>query len=302
MAPADFEVIIADDGAGDGACLAEAGGYPFATVGVATPGQGATEARNCGSERSRGGVLVFVDDDMTLAPPALAALYKACQRLRPPAIVLGALRLPEGMIDSNRTYAMPAVRNGQDPERHYPELHYSACKTGLLALRRRDFVALGGFQDPTGGWPNWDDVDFGYRASRAGFRLYLARTAEAVHHDEPLGDLASAGRRWHAASKAAVRLFQRYPDMAPEMPVFKDKLPIQWKQDRPALVVRKVARRLASTRLSLCLLEQAATTWPGEGGRLALQRWFLGGNMARGYRAGLRELAQNGGQKNGEQR
>jgi glycosyltransferase involved in cell wall biosynthesis len=290
MAPAEFEVIVADDGAGDGARLAEEGGYPFVTIGVAAGGQGATLARNLGSQQSRGDVLVFVDDDISLEPAALAALYEACQRLTPPVIVLGCLSLPEGVIDSNRTYGPPRFLNGHGPERDYRALHYSACKTGLLALRRRDFEALGGFQDPTGGWPNWDDVDFGYRASRAGFRLYLALAAQGMHHDTTMGDLRHTSRRWHAASKAAVRLFRRYPEIAPEMPMFEDKLPIAWKQDGLRLVARKLARRLASTGPSLWFLERAATRLPDARLRIVVQRWLLGGHMARGYRAGLREL------------
>lgn len=41
--------------------------------------------------------------------------------------------------------------------------------TGLIAIKKSDFFGLGMFQDPTGGWPNWDDVDFGYRAVKVGF-------------------------------------------------------------------------------------------------------------------------------------
>jgi hypothetical protein len=40
-------------------------------------------------------------------------------------------------------------------------------------------------QDPTGGygWPNWDDVEFGYRAYLSGYRHYKAA--------EQLGTLGS---------------------------------------------------------------------------------------------------------------
>src|SRR5207249_4355643 len=132
--------------------------------------QGATAARNAGAAESRGDVLVFLDDDIWLGSEAVETLARGCLETKS-TIMLGTLITPEankgtvfGRLYALSPYAGQAATRDQD-------LAATDCLTGLLAIRRADFFELGGFQDPTGGWPNWDDVDFGYRATRAGFRL-----------------------------------------------------------------------------------------------------------------------------------
>jgi hypothetical protein len=65
------------------------------------------------------------------------------------------------------------------------DLHYLNCNTELLACKRSDFIEIGMLQDPTQGhgWPNWDDVDFGYRAYLKGFRLLQTGKAMGEHWD-----------------------------------------------------------------------------------------------------------------------
>jgi glycosyltransferase involved in cell wall biosynthesis len=294
MAADAFEVVVVDDGSDQGGQLVVAEGYPFAVHCLRQPGQGATQARNLGSRHSRGEVLVFIDDDVTVAPETLAALYHCCLD-QPYTLALGLLRAPNGQADPTHAYYTPDHLNGPATDCD-PNVHFLACKAGLLAVCRGDFFRLGMFQDPTGGWPNWDDVDFGYRASQAGYCLRLVAEAEAIHHDAAVTDLSSASRRWYQASRAAVRLFERYPDLRQQMPMFEDKLPLILAEDRPALVLRKVARRAASSRPFLWGLEQTA----GLLGRFRssprllqpLQRWIIGGYIYRGFQAGLREAGR----------
>jgi glycosyltransferase involved in cell wall biosynthesis len=290
LAPALFEVIVVDDGAGDGAAVAAGRRGPLTTVAVRRPGQGATRARNLGGRLSQGELLVFLDDDITLDAGTLEALAVSCLAA-PRRVVLGRLRLPDGKPDPSNAYALPSPRDGQGSA---GPLHFAACKSGLLAVRRADFFALGLFQDPSGGWPNWDDVDFGYRASRAGYQLWLEPRAGAVHHDAAISDLPGARRRWYQASKAAVRLFQRYPELRAELPMFADKLPLSLGEDGPALLARKVARGLASSRPALWGLERGATLLERRGAAPGLvrrlQRLLIGGAIFRGYRQGLRDF------------
>jgi hypothetical protein len=167
--------------------------------------------------------------------------------------------------------------------------------TGLLCVWRKDFLDLGMFQDPTGGWPNWDDVDFGYRAHQAGYQLERVYSAVAEHWDYALADWRKACQRWQKAGYSGARLFERYPALVNHIPMFCDKGPIAWKEDSLGLILRKLARQATSSRLVMWMMESLVPILehlaPTANGLRLLYRWIISGYIYRGYRAGLHELA-----------
>ena len=75
-----------------------------------------------------------------------------------------------------------------------------------------------------------------------------------------------------------------------------DKRPIVWGRDSADLMMRKLARRPASSRLVLRCLESRVASLEAKGApdvRLArLYRWVIGGYLYRGLRCGLAEAGQ----------
>jgi GT2 family glycosyltransferase len=177
------------------------------------------------------------------------------------------------------------------------ELSFVECNTELLACKRSDFLALGMLQDPTNGrgWPNWDDVDFGYRAHRSGFRLLRSAMASGEHWDYSISNRQVACRRWYRASKSAAWLFKRHDELRQHIPMLKDKTPLVWGQDSPKLIVRKVARRFMSSKPILLGMEQVVDflerRYPSPSLLRRLYHWLQGAYMFQGHQAGLRELA-----------
>ncbi len=297
LPPEAYEVIIVDDGSPDDASFLEGRDYPFTLRRIRQPNRGATAARNYGAQQSAGEILVFMDDDVVVAPGALEALANACARHRK-TVALGALeqRCPDGASlyarFGNELPPVPETANGD------AVLPFAECNTQLLAVKRDDFFEIGMLQDPTGGrgWPNWDDVDFGYRAHLHGFRLVRCAAAAGEHRDYSLAALDIAARRWERACKSAVWLFQTHPGLQPHIPMLADKTPIAWGHDSPALIARKLARYVASSRPVLATLERAVRMLerylPAPVLLRPLYRWVNGGYMFRGYRAGLRALKQ----------
>jgi glycosyltransferase involved in cell wall biosynthesis len=286
-----FEVWVVDDGSTNSSPATAGKKLPFALHYLRQNRKGPTAARNLGAEKSCGELLVFLDDDISLAPGSLAVLVEAC-RTEERTVILGSLIAPVQTPSS--VYARVSAASAPPAETHDSDLPFTRCLTGLMAIRRDAFFELGEFQDPTGGWPNWDDVDFGYRATRAGYRLRRSAGAVAEHWDYAAANLAAASERWQRASHSGARLLIKYPQMQPALPMFFDKRPINWTIDSPGLVSRKLMRQLLSWPPVVGTLEALVKVleryWPKESLLRLLYSWIVGAYIFRGSRRGLKEL------------
>ena len=294
LAADQYEVIVVDDGSAQTLDPSFLGQYPRRLQYIQQRNAGATLARNAGAAAAQGDVLVFVDDDISLAPETLAGLADLT-RSAPQLIALGTLVTPAQARTSVFGQLQGEPEAAPSADRDSVEVDFTECKTGLLAIRRTAFEGLGGFQDPGGGWPNWDDVDFGYRAHQRGFRFLRSQQAIGQHWDYALKDLATACRRWQAASRSAVRLFEKHPELPAHLPMFVDKTPATWQHDRPRLLARKLARRVASSGPMVWGLERLVEVLEQRYATPALlqplYRWVIGGYIYRGYQQGLKEQA-----------
>ena len=246
--------------------------------------RGATLARNLGAGQAAGELLVFVDDDIELLPDTLAEMIRLLQRPER-QVVVGTLLVGQ----ANGPAATTPVNGATCRDRVVP---FTECLAGLLGVRAADFRALGMFRDPTGGWPNWDDVDFGYRAQRSGYRIVCSGRGQAIHHDASAASLAGRCQRYYQASRSASRLLRTYPDIAPHLPMFRDKSPIQ-RKDSVGLVARKLLRQAASARMTVSAMELLERVLrriaPRPGLLQPLHRWIVGAYIFRGFRRGLDE-------------
>ncbi len=286
-----YEVIVVDDGSSDGTEKIAAEPFHFPLRYNRQSNRGATAARNAGALAARGEVLVFLDDDIAVSRETLSSLAEEC-RTRDRTLVMGTLVFPSEVLTS--PFARIMAAGGASGANAAGSLDYTLCKTGLLAVRRADFMAIGMFNDPTGGWPNWDDVDFGCRAHALGYRLYRSVAAVGTHWDYSLTSLGVYCRRSYEASRSAAGLFRRYPELGRRLPMFNDMTPVAWGRDPAGLVCRKLARRAASTRPPLRLLEVAVAiverVSPQPALLRPLYRWVHGAYVFRGYRNGLRGM------------
>jgi glycosyltransferase involved in cell wall biosynthesis len=214
MATDKYEVIVVDDGSPSNILDNSFEKYPYSLVYLKQENQGATTARNNGALKSKGNILVFVDDDITISERVLEVLAETCvDNLK--VIALG--RLDTCYTKNESTFTKVAVSLDNKDLNRYKVAdgneNFIECALGLLAIKKHDFFELGMFQDPTGGWPNWDDVDLGYRAHLAGYQFIRVGEARGKHWDNSLSDMGSTSQRWYRASKSAVKLFQKYPEL-----------------------------------------------------------------------------------------
>lgn len=292
----NYEVLLVDDGSSDSAINWENLKFPFEFHHIWQENQGATAARNHGALKSRGQILVFIDDDVTISENSLQALADACEG-GTRVIALGSITAKSEDIES--VYSRIASSPDQHLMYRYPESDYPVnfveCNTQVLAVSRDLFFELNMLQDPSGGWPNWDDVDFGYRAHQAGCQFVRVIDAKGVHWDSSLADLESTSMRWFRASKSAVRLFEKYPDLKGSIPMYEDKTPIRWGDDSPSLVIKKFIRKIASADSAVDLMKYIIGVLekyiPEPGLLRPFYRWVCGAYMFQGFHQGLIEQA-----------
>lgn len=290
-----FEVIVVDDGGSDGACEVKRRAFPFQLVYLRQANQGSAAARNHGAQQSRGGVLVFVDDDMTLDAGCLAAL---AAKTRPGIVAMGLWQPYEPSNPSPfsnfvaRQVRSTAVRVIEDEE-----VIFSECTSNNLAVWREDFTRVGMWQDVLGDGPTlWGDVEFGYRAWKQGCRFVCVADARLIHRDQHTTNLTTACKRAYHVSNIVQPLFVLHPEIKPHLRMFHEKVPVAWRHDSPKIILDKLSRQVIWSRPAMWAMQRAVPILERRAPESALlasfYQWIVSGYIFRGYRDGLRAAAQ----------
>ena len=288
-------VVAVDDGSMDDTQAIANQQFPFTFRYLQQKNQGATAARNYGATISQSEILVFIDDDITISPQTLEALAEKCSQ-KTNVLVMGTINKRSNVNAS--VYTSVVLTMADDSLIAHDDVEFDSvdCNSELLACKRRDFFDIGMFQDPTEGhgWPNWDDVDFGYRAHRKGFRLIGTSKAIAEHWDYSVSNRISACQRFYRAGRSAVWLFKRHPELKILIPMLHDKTPLAWGQDSPMLITRKLVRKVVSSPLVLSSIVKLVNIfeqhYPLPVVLRRLYHLLHGANLYLGYRQGLREF------------
>lgn len=288
------EVIIVDDGGNDEtACVVECR-FGFELHYLRQENQGAAIARNNGAMKSRGDVLVFIDDDITLFPDYLSAIAK---RVSPGTLAMGLWHPYE---DSHTSpFSVVEARKVQRQVKETSQdqvVPYTECTSNNVVVSRSDFIDVGMWQDVLGDGPTlWGDVEFGFRAHQKGCRFIRVASAGIVHRDRHISDLSSATQRAYHVSQIVQPLFKLHPEIRGSLPMFRDKGPIEWREDSPSLILRKLARQVASLSLIMGAMKKLVSVlerWGPNSWILPLvYRWIISGYIYRGYRDGLRSIS-----------
>lgn len=176
----DFELIVVDDGSTDdsGHWAAESG----AVVLRHDRPLGPAAARNLGAERASGDLIFFLDADVAVHPetiergmarflgdPELTALFGSYDD-QPTA---------PGVVSRFRNLLHHHVHQRGEFQDEARPAH--TFWTGCGMIRRRDFLDFGGFDPRLYPRPAIEDIELGYRLTRAGRRILLARDVQATH-------------------------------------------------------------------------------------------------------------------------
>ncbi len=175
-----FELIVVDDASSDGsAALAESWG---ARVLRHESRRGPAAARNAGARIASCPLVFFLDADVAVHPETLARAFARFEADPGLAALFGSYDAePEapGLVSGFRNLLHHYVHQKGDfvadarPARSF--------WTGCGAIRRQVFLDVGGFDPGLYRRPAIEDIELGYRMTRAGHRIVLARDVLATH-------------------------------------------------------------------------------------------------------------------------
>jgi GT2 family glycosyltransferase len=147
---------------------------------------GLNRARNLGAMRSRGEILVLIDDDITLGHDRVLETMVDLLDSKPHIGIVGmslqvpvrASRFQHAVARQVPRYVDPIVAehllSNPPVDRH----GFTAVKGGCCAIRRTVFEEVGGFDEIA---LRGEDTDFFYRVRRRGHDLALAANCWAYH-------------------------------------------------------------------------------------------------------------------------
>ncbi len=181
------EVIVADDASNDDTADLLRRGFPEVRL-VSRPSRGGfAAAANDGIAAASGEVVLLLNNDMEVQPGAVARLTEAAASdagvfAHVPRIVRAKTGLDESATRLLFRRGIVSTDLGAGPG----GAPAYACG-GAMAFRRRDFLAVGGF-DLLFSPFYWEDVDLSYRARKRGWAIALVPEARVDHdHGRTIG-------------------------------------------------------------------------------------------------------------------
>ncbi|HEX5592930.1 MAG TPA: glycosyltransferase [Solirubrobacterales bacterium] len=176
--PSSFELVVGDDGSSDGTVEMLRGlSTDFALTALDLGKVGRAAARNAAIEAARGAICLVIDDDVIAEPELVAAHLEAHRERR----IVGIGRLTQAPPDRPDWYSAQFTQTWNE---HFDrlegrEVDWTACYAGNLSAPREALLEVGGFVERAAG----EDLDIGYRLSRAGCAIRYLPRARALHDD-----------------------------------------------------------------------------------------------------------------------
>ena len=208
------EVIVVADGCSDDTVPAAAALSPLPVRIIEQSAGGPAAARNRGAAHARGDLLIFLDDDIEVAPGFVAAHVEA--HAEGNLVAIGYLPAD---VQGRRDFFGVTLRGWwermfermRDPGHRFA---YSDLLSGNFSLRPDLFHRVGGFDESFG---CHEDYELGFRLIEGGARFRFVPAAAGNHHEHT--DLQRALRRKRDEGRADVALARKHPQLAHALPL-----------------------------------------------------------------------------------
>lgn len=193
----DYEIVVIDDGSTDhSAKIAER--YGARLLQNASP-RGPAAARNDGALAALAPLVFFLDADVVVHPDTIAQGLRRFDADPSLAALFGSYDdqpAAPGLVSRYRNLLHHYVHQQGDFVDDARPAH--TFWTGCGMIRREVFLEIGGFDPALYRRPAIEDIELGYRLTRAGHRVVLARDVQATHL-----------KRWTLYTVLKTDIFQR---------------------------------------------------------------------------------------------
>jgi glycosyltransferase involved in cell wall biosynthesis len=212
--PPDFEVIVIDDGSGDGT-WERLRDYraPYPLRSFTQQNAGPARARNRGVEEARGEIIVFLGDD-TVPEPQLLSVHARTHAEHPgdPVAVLGYTTWPRERRVSPFLHHINeyGLQFGYGLIADPDSVPFNFFYTSNVSLPRLLLVGAGLF-DTTFPHAAWEDIEIAYRLTKQGMKILYRPQAVARHFHEIT--FLSFRRRQEKSGEAAAIFFEKHPEL-----------------------------------------------------------------------------------------
>jgi glycosyltransferase involved in cell wall biosynthesis len=189
--PPPGEIVLVFDGPNE-ELEARSAGLAARVLVLDRPG-GPARARNRGAATARGQLLLFIDSDVEVPNDLAARVAALFPTTGEPTAVMGSYDdspAEQGLVSRYRNLLHHYVhQTGREQA--------STFWAGCGAVRRREFLALGGF-DESYARPSIEDIELGSRLRRAGHTIHLVKQLQVKHL-----------KRWRLGDMLSTDLFRR---------------------------------------------------------------------------------------------
>lgn len=285
----DYEIIVVDDGSVPEVSLKDISDIndgPSQRL-VRLEKVGRSAARNSGARAARGGLLLFLDDDMRVGRDFLAA-HLAARAEWPQALRVGVIYLPVEILTSPFGKFRHNLEQECVPLNRGPVTMRNFCAAGNMAIARERFFDLGGFDHAI---ESSEDQDLALRHTASGGEIVFVPEAEAIHCDGAL-DIRSYCQRSEWGMKNMLPFCYRYPDWPDNIERERVNGPVRFGREPLRESIRKTIKLALAIQPALETLFFAASLLEHIAPRGAaldrVYRLLLGVHLLRGYRKGIK--------------